>query len=72
MYVHGGLAYFCKTAVSRHIIVDNVGSIGIYFTYIKNKKNIKAEKIECEGKEYSIEMHLPPLSVTIYRFDYKA
>ena len=41
-------------------------------TGIKNKKNIKAEKIECEGKEYSIEMHLPPLSVTIYRFDYKA
>ena len=41
-------------------------------TGIKNTKNIKAEKIECEGKEYSIEMHLPPLSVTIYRFDYKA
>ncbi len=40
-------------------------------TGVKNKKNIKADKIECEKKEYSIEMHLPPLSVTIYRFDYK-
>ena len=40
-------------------------------TGVKNKKCIKAEQIECEGKPYSLQMHLPPLSVTIYKFDYK-
>jgi 1,4-alpha-glucan branching enzyme len=40
-------------------------------TGVKNKKNIKADAVECDGKDYSIEMNLPPLSVTIYRFDYK-
>ena len=40
-------------------------------TGVKNKKMVKAEKEECEGKEYSIQMHLPPLSVTVYRFDFK-
>lgn len=35
------------------------------------KKTIKAEKIECEGKDYSIEFNLPPMSVTVFKFDYK-
>ena len=40
-------------------------------TGVKNKKVITAKKEECDGKEYSLAMHLPPLSVTVYRFDYK-
>ena len=40
-------------------------------TGVKNKKTIKAEAVECEKKKYSIEMNLPPLSVTVYKFDYK-
>ena len=35
------------------------------------KKTVKAEKIECEGKDYSIEFNLPPMSVTVFKFDYK-
>ena len=35
------------------------------------KKTIKAEKIECERKDYSIEFNLPPMSVTVFKFDYK-
>ncbi|HBA96800.1 MAG TPA: 1,4-alpha-glucan branching enzyme, partial [Lachnospiraceae bacterium] len=40
-------------------------------TGVKNSKTVQAEKIECENRDYSIEMNLPPLSVTIYKFDYK-
>ena len=40
-------------------------------TGVKNTKTVQAEKIECEGRDYSIEMNLPPLSVTVYKYDYK-
>lgn len=40
-------------------------------TGLKNRKTITAQKEKCDGRDYSIEMNLPPLSVTIYRFDYK-
>ncbi len=40
-------------------------------TGVKNSKTVQAEKIKCEKKDYSIEMNLPPLSVTVYKFDYK-
>lgn len=40
-------------------------------TGVKNTKTVQAEKVECEGKDYSIEMNLPPLSVTVYKYDYK-
>ncbi len=36
-------------------------------TNLVNAKTIKAEKMECDGKEYSIEMALPPLSVVVFR-----
>ena len=40
-------------------------------TGVRNKKFVEADKEECEGKTYSLQMKLPPLSVNIYRFDYK-
>ena len=40
-------------------------------TGVNIKKTIKAEKIECERKDYSIEFNLPPMSVTVFKFDYK-
>lgn len=40
-------------------------------TGVKNNKCIVAKRKESDGKEYSLAMHLPPLSVTVYRFDYK-
>ena len=40
-------------------------------TGVRNKKFVEADKEECEGKIYSLQMKLPPLSVNIYRFDYK-
>ena len=40
-------------------------------TGVKNSKTVQAEKIESDRSDYSIEMNLPPLSVTIYKFDYK-
>ena len=40
-------------------------------TGVKNKKKVKALKKSCDGKDYSLPMTLPPLSVTVYRFDYK-
>ena len=40
-------------------------------TGVNVKKVVKAEKIECEKKEYSIELNLPPMSVTVFKFDYK-
>ena len=40
-------------------------------TGVRNKKFVEAGKEECEGKTYSLQMKLPPLSVNIYRFDYK-
>ena len=42
------------------------GGIGV-----KNSKTVNAEPIECEGKKNSISMNLPPLSVMVYKFDYK-
>ena len=40
-------------------------------TGMKNKKSVTAKKVTWDGRDYSIEMNLPPLSVTVYRFDYK-
>lgn len=40
-------------------------------TGVQNKKYVEADKEECEGKTYSLQMKLPPLSVNVYRFDYK-
>ena len=40
-------------------------------TGVKNTKTVQAEEIPCEKKDYSIEMNLPPLSVTVYKYDYK-
>ena len=40
-------------------------------TGVQNKKFVEADKEECEGKAYSLQMKLPPLSVNVYRFDYK-
>ncbi len=40
-------------------------------TGVKNPKTAKAKKEICDGKDYALAMKLPPLSVTIYRFDYK-
>lgn len=40
-------------------------------TGVKNKDIVTADKITFDGRDYSIEMTLPPLSVTVYRFDYK-
>ncbi len=45
---------------------ERFGGIGV-----KNSKTVMAKKKACDGREYSIAMHLPPLSVTVYRFDYK-
>lgn len=36
-----------------------------------NDKPIKAVKEAWNNREYSISMHLPPLSVTVFRYDYK-
>ncbi len=40
-------------------------------TGLANHKTVTAKKISCDGREYSIEMNLPPLSVTVYKYDYK-
>ena len=40
-------------------------------TGVKNPKVIQAKKEPCDGKDYSIELDLPPLSVTVYQYDYK-
>ena len=40
-------------------------------TGVQNKKYVEADKEECEGKTYSLQMKLPPLSVNVYCFDYK-
>ncbi len=40
-------------------------------TGVKNPKVINAKKVSCDDKDYSIEMDLPPLSVTVYQYDYK-
>lgn len=37
----------------------------------KLKKTVKAEKENCDGKEYAIAFPMPPLSTVVYRFDYK-
>ena len=39
-------------------------------TAVKNTKQVKAQEVEHDGRDYSIQMNLPPLSVTVYRFDY--
>ena len=36
-----------------------------------NKKELTARKVPEAGRDYSIEMNLPPLSVTVYSFDFK-
>ncbi len=40
-------------------------------TGVKNAKTALAEEIACENKDYSIQINLPPLSVTVYKYDYK-
>ena len=40
-------------------------------TGVKNPKVINAKKEPCDKKDYSIELDLPPLSVTVYQFDYR-
>lgn len=40
-------------------------------TGVKNTKQVKAQEIMHDGRDYSIQMNLPPLSVTVYRFDYR-
>lgn len=35
-------------------------------------KTLKAKREECDNKDYSLELTLPPLSVLVYKFDYKA
>ncbi len=38
---------------------------------VKNSKTVQAQDVECEKRKYSIQVNLPPLSVMIYKFDYK-
>ena len=40
-------------------------------TGVKNPKVINAKKASCDNREYSIALDLPPLSVTVYQYDYK-
>ena len=40
-------------------------------TGVHNVRFVKSEKIECEDRPDSIQLKLPPLSITIYQFDYK-
>lgn len=40
-------------------------------TGVRNAKKVTADKITFDGRDYSIKMTLPPLSVTVYQFDYK-
>jgi 1,4-alpha-glucan branching enzyme len=37
----------------------------------RNEKPIQAVEEAWNGRDYSITMHLPPLSVTVFRYDYK-
>lgn len=37
----------------------------------KIAKTVHSEKIECDNREDSIQFVLPPLSVVVFRFDYK-
>lgn len=39
-------------------------------TGVKNKKTLAATSRKHDGRDHSICMNLPPLSVTVYRFDY--
>ena len=41
-------------------------------TGVDNPNTITAKKEPCDGKDYALAMKLPPLSVTVYRFDFKA
>ncbi len=58
----------CSGKYTQILSSDDVAYGG---TGVQNKKTIKADAIECEKQEYSVEMNLPPLSVTVYKFDYK-
>lgn len=40
-------------------------------TGVKNAKTVDADKKTFDGRDHSIELTLPPLSVTVYKFDYK-
>ena len=40
-------------------------------TGITNPKALTAKQESCDGREHSIRMTLPPLSVTVYEYDYK-
>jgi 1,4-alpha-glucan branching enzyme len=78
------LLFLCNfTPVAREKMLFGVPCAGTYTmilssdeerfggTGMKNSKTVKAKKEPFDGREYSIEMNLPPLSVTVYRYDYK-
>lgn len=78
------LLFVCNfTPVLRKKFVVGVPSMGKYKkilssdearfggTATPNKKELSARKIPEAKQKYSIEMNLPPLSVTVYSFDFK-
>ena len=78
------LLFLCNfTPVARENMLFGVPCPGVYTqilssdeerfggTGMKNTKTVKAQKKSQDGRDYSIKMNLPPLSVTVYRFDYK-
>jgi 1,4-alpha-glucan branching enzyme len=77
------LLFLCNfTPVAREKMLFGVPCAGTYTrilssdeerfggTGMKNAGTVKAKKVPFDGREYSIEMNLPPLSVTVYRYDY--
>ena len=78
------LLFVCNfTPVLRKKFVVGVPSMGKYKRILSsdetrfggtgtpNKKELTARKIPEAKQDYSIEMNLPPLSVTVYSFDFK-
>jgi 1,4-alpha-glucan branching enzyme len=78
------LLFLCNfTPVPREKMLFGVPCAGTYTQILssdeerfggsgmKNAKTVKAKKEPFDGRDYSIEMNLPPLSVTVYRYDYK-
>lgn len=78
------LLFVCNfTPVLRKKFVVGVPSMGKYKRILSsdetrfggtgtpNKKELAARKIPEAKQKYSIEMNLPPLSVTVYSFDFK-
>ena len=78
------LLFLCNfTPVTREDMLFGVPCPGTYTeilssdeerfggTGIVNPKVLTAKQEPCDGREYSIRMTLPPLSVTVYEYDYK-